>query len=501
MRTTKFALFQALSGCWFMMASFFLMGMYQREDTTNDFRSNNIPFNVESYHCFFRAYAPVEHHSGLPFVGDVFASQDRQSIYIVAENRGACRIEWEESQEFHSSKRTGRRQFICTFTDGSAVLSDPVHRKSGGDNRWSNTVMLIRCPIPSQLRDSVPEPGARLTTFSVSLHATQDLEANSTASTLGKPFQRFNNLPVCSYAWPSTISPGETRKPRKYVLSLTTRLASSFIVNQVGNSKASELTREGLVSWIEYHLAIGIEHFYIYDGSIKPKGPVYTWLFPYMEKEVVTYIYYPYKDCKRDYLPGQTQKKKFKPYHYTGQYISTNSALRRYSGETKWMGHWDVDEFLIIPQFQGASSLKNLLNNADAKIDNFIISRQIFTVCQGDKILKSMMAIERQQCAGEEDERGKGLYRADTTLYFSVHNSVATVNNTDPKQVNLEKSKIYLGHYRQRPSNPYDLPEFEGTAHNSQWSNRLHPLQNWTDFLREQVDKHAILVYTTPSTG
>ena len=85
-----------------------------------------------------------------------------------------------------------------------------------------------------------------------------------------------------------------------------------------------------LVEWIEYHLLIGIEHFYLYDHlSTDSTDQV---LKPYMDNGIVTLIRWSFK-------PREGQ-------HYnTIQAASMNHCLKNFGPFNRWIGYFDVDEY------------------------------------------------------------------------------------------------------------------------------------------------------------
>lgn len=99
-----------------------------------------------------------------------------------------------------------------------------------------------------------------------------------------------------------------------------------------------------LEEWLEYHLLLGVEHFYLYDnGSCDNLAAV---LEPYVRHGLVTCIAWPGK--------GQ-------------QHAIYRHALRRLSRETRWLAFIDIDEFAqpllhrdlpsLLREYEGASQL------------------------------------------------------------------------------------------------------------------------------------------------
>ncbi len=103
-------------------------------------------------------------------------------------------------------------------------------------------------------------------------------------------------------------SPADT-EPRKYHIAAC----------QIFKDEAPYL-RE----WIEYHLLIGIEHFYFYDNN--SSDGYEEVLQPYIDREIVTLIKWPEKHA---------------------QVKAYEDCIRRFGKESDWIGFLDVDEFVV----------------------------------------------------------------------------------------------------------------------------------------------------------
>lgn len=80
-----------------------------------------------------------------------------------------------------------------------------------------------------------------------------------------------------------------------------------------------------LKEWIDYHLLIGVEHFYLYNHNSTDNH--LKILYPYIEKGIVDY---------RDYSqPGFPQNE------------AIEDALKKAKGKTKWLAAIDTDEFFL----------------------------------------------------------------------------------------------------------------------------------------------------------
>lgn len=93
---------------------------------------------------------------------------------------------------------------------------------------------------------------------------------------------------------------------------------------------------EYLPEWLAWHVAQGVEHFYIYDDS--------------RESSVM--------DVLGDYAALCTVRDA-KRYQYHLQFEAYIDALRRFGGEAEWMAFIDADEFL---RSVDGTSITNVLN-------------------------------------------------------------------------------------------------------------------------------------------
>lgn len=76
--------------------------------------------------------------------------------------------------------------------------------------------------------------------------------------------------------------------------------------------------------WIEFNNIVGVDHFYMYNNN--SEDDYETVLKPYIESGLVTLIDWP-----------QNQK----------QMECYQTCIKDFSGETKWLGFIDIDEFIV----------------------------------------------------------------------------------------------------------------------------------------------------------
>ena len=88
---------------------------------------------------------------------------------------------------------------------------------------------------------------------------------------------------------------------------------------------------ENLIEWIEYHLLIGFEHFYLYCNDDDPTESK-DLLQKYINKNIIKFVWYKYKLEER-----KIQQEIF------------NKILTKHGAtdETKWVAFIDIDEFIL----------------------------------------------------------------------------------------------------------------------------------------------------------
>lgn len=79
-----------------------------------------------------------------------------------------------------------------------------------------------------------------------------------------------------------------------------------------------------LKEWIEYHIMIGVDHFYMYNNN--SEDDYLEMLQPYIDNGYVTLVQWPY---------SQAQIQAYK------------DCFERYGNETQWLSFLDIDEFLV----------------------------------------------------------------------------------------------------------------------------------------------------------
>lgn len=175
-----------------------------------------------------------------------------------------------------------------------------------------------------------------------------------------------------------------------------------------------------LKEWIEYHLAAGVDHFWMYnDRSTDNWKEIFQ---PYIEKGIIEVFDWPIRyDLQKDYTG--TQVEAFK------------DAIIRGKGKTKWLTFIDIDEF-VLPMKEATITkcLNKYFKNAHAVYANWRCfgSGGVY-VPKGDPLLFKLTASSLQHHA--RNCVGKTILRPEF-----VDTNLVWYNHTCP----LKKGGIYL---------------------------------------------------------
>lgn len=175
-----------------------------------------------------------------------------------------------------------------------------------------------------------------------------------------------------------------------------------------------------IVEWIEYHLLVGVQYFYIYDNE--STDGLKDRIEKYINEGIVTYVYYLGK-------PVQMQ--------------SYNDAIQKFKYETKWLAIIDGDEYLLPMEEE-----KSLVEILEEVKNNFINHKM--------RIAANVGAVGvNWRCYGTSNhkEKPQGLcieeynYRAQDEYFQNVHiktimNPRVVINMPDPHYVLMRKGWI-----------------------------------------------------------
>ena len=426
----------------------------------------------------YRSYPWPDHHSGLPYLGDVFASHDAQWVYFIGINRGTCKKEYLESDKFAAKGREANR-FMCLFPDHVHVLSEFVH-----STEPHSTGFVIRCRIPPQFQHLV-QSAKDSTTLHVDLHALHDLELERTGpadiriypSGIVTEMPRLVQLPVCH--------PVERQMtPKQYNLIAFTRIKSNYVLGHVLHANKTTVSPlPYILEWIEYHQEQGFDHFVIYDNDPTPHGPIESLLEPLVDSGLVTYKWFPMKDCWTDY--GRYQGF-LSPW---GQVVGSLAVLHRMGFATRFYAHMDVDEFFV--PLNNKRTVLDMMMESDSTLDVLLWLPTVMAPCDGTVVEANQSPLRKWQClTNRHYAAAKLIMRPERILYFFVHYPILTMNGTKPTEYMFsDRTEGLLAHYRQSPGQKYWRDDFSGMVQ-SNFTKRAHFMDH---FLSTRKLKHRQL--------
>jgi len=248
---------------------------------------------------------------------------------------------YDEVEEALPLERLFGGQLACVYSRrGKAVyqmLSQPVQ----GRKLW---LMLgafqVRCPEP---REFVVVNGSRLIASrnpvawdSVALRRVDGVNGgvarfkegpvvSSTPSAKAVTTETFSVCAAGDAAYADLRKKPVAEPPRPPVETSSKqrrrphRLSVCAVANSASTSSRSN-SRTLLTEWLEYHLSIGVEHFYLYDMSRRRTGQrLADLLTDYVAAGVVTVVPWPYQSC----VDGMAAEKPLQWTHEERQYTVT----------------------------------------------------------------------------------------------------------------------------------------------------------------------------------
>jgi hypothetical protein len=145
-----------------------------------------------------------------------------------------------------------------------------------------------------------------------------------------------------------------------------------------------QANREHLVEWIEYHLLVGVDRFYIYNTELENRTDLSQALQDYIDEGIVVVIPWHFMNCVRfmasgrwtSYRNRKGEKVHFKCPMAIAQQTAIASCYSRFRHTSKYMAHIDHDEFLVYSQ----SFLKTKFSMSAASSTLYHVIDRIFTM-------------------------------------------------------------------------------------------------------------------------
>ena len=379
------------------------------------------------------------------------------------------------------SDSASTRSMNPTLEWGSQGHVVPQVEASG---RWTNIPICLPPHLPSLERPRKPPLG------------TTTMTTTTTQTTGGEPSDKTitdDDAPLLAEPPPtpkrdlvrtstqeqplsnSHISKIVPRTNKKYFLSACLWASAEFETRGLRQAsqgggiggRATTDTAVRLIEWLEFHLLVGVEHFFIYDntGAHTNATSLYPLLFPAFA-HVVTYVEWPSQVCNNNIPAADSTGER------STQYAAENSCRTRYAPQTEWLISFDTDEY-IVPMGHHRS-LHTMLQQAHDETDMRILSLrssrghlrvdQSFAVGSGRKRFPNTTFLQAYNCdsAGspkpEWAERArKQVYQADYVLYHFVHYSTVTQGYMDRY---IDSPTSYRVHFRDHAPTERTANEF-----------------------------------------
>ena len=183
-----------------------------------------------------------------------------------------------------------------------------------------------------------------------------------------------------------------------------------------------------LREWIEYHMMIGIDHFYFYDNN--SSDGYESIIQPYIEKGIITLVKWPKEHA---------------------QVEAYEDCIRRFRNESDWIGFIDVDEF-IVPVAE--NSFPKFLNRFSKKPAVLIYWRVFNSGGMVDRDLNGLVIEDFVVASEKLYNKGKCFYNTHYDYLWNdpknksmFHILWTSVNNTPVPPVDIFNRFITDSYY------------------------------------------------------
>lgn len=203
-----------------------------------------------------------------------------------------------------------------------------------------------------------------------------------------------------------------------------------------------------LKEWIEYHLLVGVDHFYLYDtGSTDDYMQV---LQPYLQKEMVTLIrWIDWEETEEDENAYQwSLGVQIPAYENSARFVALN--------RTKWLTFLDVHEFLVSPT---EDKISKALDNYE-EYPGVILKCDFFNAGKNKEMLpKRKLLIQTEELSHPlalhlQKAVTKMIFKPDHCKGFIWHPYQCVFKNLQIA-AHAEKSTLRINHYLNRNIDPF----------------------------------------------
>ena len=199
-----------------------------------------------------------------------------------------------------------------------------------------------------------------------------------------------------------------------------------------------------LEQWLDYHLLLGVEQFYIYDRTLKFRSTLQR----YIDLNQVIYIEFP--------LAKQILNRE--RFNWIDQFVGKMHCLMRTRRTFQWLGTWDFDEYLnffapnenifIRKSSRSSSMLSEYLENNFYRYNNIIIyavnfmTKRSLTLDQHDG--NHPVLIEQyQHRVNQWNDRVKYFVRPNHCRIINIHYALFITDNSTYESFLPNPSRIF----------------------------------------------------------
>jgi hypothetical protein len=201
-----------------------------------------------------------------------------------------------------------------------------------------------------------------------------------------------------------------------------------------------------LKEWIEYHLLVGVDHFFLYN--VGSTDNFLKTLSPYIKKNIVTLVNW--------YNWNQNREENAHEWALAVQIPAYENALKLLALEkTKWMIFLDIHEFLVSPT---EYKIPDLLKEYDAycgimlNSDCYDASRNKYLL-PPRKLLIQTAELTKPLLQNPQKEVTKIIFKPDHCQGFTWPPYRCIFKNLQVPQT-IKKSKLHINHYLNREGSP-----------------------------------------------
>ena len=255
----------------------------------------------------------------------------------------------------------------------------------------------------------------------------------------------------------------------KYILRKIVQLPKNFLkIKSILSNRSDDSEHDYFLSvmatikneanyieeWIEYHLLIGVEHFYLYDNE--STDDLEQILAPYIKSGVVTY----------NKWQGKSQ-----------QLNIYRDGLFKYKNESLWIAILDVDEFIVGLTDE---NIVNFLKSLSSNVSQVMLGWMVFG-SSGKKQFESNLVLDRFRMHASNDwiADSKSIVKAKKSINMPTPHWVdvvgKTINENGQRLIGyprtdiktalpMPKNKFRINHYYSKSWQEFEYKKSRGFA-------------------------------------